>query len=579
MLSALFWVLVVDELISTLNQEHFDALGYSDDITIVLKGPRLDVLCEQMQLALRVVERWCIDRRMRVNPSKTELMIFTRKRKLEGFQPIRLLMTELVTTTKVKYLGVVLDSKLTWNDHIDHKCKKAINALFQCKTSMGKRWGSTPRTAHWLYTAVIRPALTYGAVVWWNGAQKAVMARKLSRVQRTACLCITGAMCSVPTAALQIICGILPLDLQVQTETMRTAYHFSQLGLQPTRQKWSIGHMQIWRYLSRIPVTCMTSDFMKAEYYFDQAYCTKVPDRREWLEGKITDNQTVNICFTDGSKQDENPNNPKSLQWASAGIYSETASLGESVSLGQHATVFQAEVFAIQSCAELLTMRPIKESVVINTDSQAAIGALCKPRITSKVVLNARNALNHLAGLSTTTIRWVPGHSDIEGNEKADALAKAAAKPLITPIELIGVSPSVGKLAIREWARSAHLFRWKAEKQCRQAKINITDLPKLSMSKWYLSLNRGDARLLSCILTGHCFLNRHLFLLKLVPDKKCDTCRRTDETLHHFLSECPKYAKHHSDILGEPNLDPSQSFRLRWKDLIKFACKTDRSVA
>ena len=578
-LSALFWVLVVDELLTNLSQAHFDALGYSDDITIVLKGPRLDVLCEQMQLALRCVERWCTDRKMRVNPSKTELMIFTRKRKVEGILPIRLLMTELELTTRVKYLGVVLDSKLTWNDHIEHKCKKAVNALFQCRSAMGKRWGSTPRTAHWLYTAVIRPALTYGAVVWWTGAQKATMARKLSKIQRTACLCITGAMCSAPTAALQVICGILPLDLQIQTEAMKTAYRFSQLGLQPNRQKWNIGHMQIWRYLLRIPVTCMNTDFMKAEYYFDHAYSTKVPDRREWLEGEIMDNQAVNTCFTDGSKQDENPNNPNHPQWAGAGIYSETASLQESVPLGQYTTVFQAEVFAIQSCAELLTMRPIMESVVINTDSQAAIGALHKPRITSKVVLNARNALNHLAGMCKTTIRWVPGHTNIEGNEKADALAKAAAKPSILPIQLIGVSPAVGKLAIREWARSAHSQRWRAEKQCRQTKMNIVDLPKLSMSRWYMSLNREDARLLSCILTGHCFLNRHLFLLKLVPSRKCDTCKKCDETLHHFLCECPRYAKHRYDILGKANLDPSQSFRLRWKDLIKFVRKTDRSVA
>ena len=97
-LSALFWVLVVDELLHTLNQEHFQTIGYSDDLTIILQGADLVLLCDHMQLALQIVEQWCTQHVMKVNPNKTELIIFTHKRQTSGFKPLRLLATELVLT-------------------------------------------------------------------------------------------------------------------------------------------------------------------------------------------------------------------------------------------------------------------------------------------------------------------------------------------------------------------------------------------------------------------------------------------------------------------------------------------------
>ena len=37
---------------------------------------------------------------------------------------------------------------------------------------MGKHWGLSPRVTHWIYTAIVRPTLTYGAVVWVSCLEK-----------------------------------------------------------------------------------------------------------------------------------------------------------------------------------------------------------------------------------------------------------------------------------------------------------------------------------------------------------------------------------------------------------------------
>jgi len=61
------------------------------------------------------------------------------------------------------------------------------------------------------------------------------------------------------------------------------------------------------------------------------------------------------------------------------------------------------------------------------SDSQAAIKAISKAKITSKLVNEVRTgAVNKL------TIRWVPRHNNIPGNELADNLARKGAENSLT---------------------------------------------------------------------------------------------------------------------------------------------------
>jgi len=74
----------------------------------------------------------------------------------------------------------------------------------------------TPKVVHWLYTAVIRPMFCYAAVLWWTRTTLSTVGNQLEHLQRLACLYITGAMHTTPTAALEIIIGIVPLTVYVK---------------------------------------------------------------------------------------------------------------------------------------------------------------------------------------------------------------------------------------------------------------------------------------------------------------------------------------------------------------------------
>ena len=63
--------------------------------------------------ALHTVEEWCGGLGLAVNPDKNRLVAFTRKRKLPGFFEPNLFGKILHRSMLIKYLGEMLDSRLT----------------------------------------------------------------------------------------------------------------------------------------------------------------------------------------------------------------------------------------------------------------------------------------------------------------------------------------------------------------------------------------------------------------------------------------------------------------------------------
>jgi ribonuclease HI len=77
------------------------------------------------------------------------------------------------------------------------------------------------------------------------------------------------------------------------------------------------------------------------------------------------------------------------------------------------------QVYAIKACAVENLDRNYR-NIYILSDSQAAIKALGKYQITSKLVWDCHQSLIQLDEHKRVQLIWVPGHEGIDGNEKAD---------------------------------------------------------------------------------------------------------------------------------------------------------------
>ena len=105
----------------------------------------------------------------KIRAMETHSVIFTWKKKWKFSVPLIIVNDIIELKSSTKFLGVTLNSKLTWNRHITNQCKKAKSILMQCRKVVGPTWVFTPKTMKWIYTAVVRPSLLYGAVIWING--------------------------------------------------------------------------------------------------------------------------------------------------------------------------------------------------------------------------------------------------------------------------------------------------------------------------------------------------------------------------------------------------------------------------
>jgi len=86
-----------------------------------------------------------------------------------------------------------------------------------------------------------------------------------------------------------------------------------------------------------------------------------------------------------------------------------------------------------------------------------------------------KEALNKLAGRRPVCLTWVPGHTGIPGNERADQLARQASSvAFVGPEPVLPISHAVIKTAIRDWANRLSDKCWKGLTTCWQAKEMIT---------------------------------------------------------------------------------------------------------
>jgi len=99
---------------------------------------------------------------------------------------------------------------------VDVKTKKAQNLLWACRRACRARWALRLKMAHWLHVAIVLPIISFAFLLWWPGCQTASARKKLSKVQKLACLRIMGGIRTTPTGAFEALVGLPPLNLVIQ---------------------------------------------------------------------------------------------------------------------------------------------------------------------------------------------------------------------------------------------------------------------------------------------------------------------------------------------------------------------------
>ena len=240
--------------------------------------------------------------------------------------------------------------------------------------------------------------------------------------------------------------------------------------------------------------------------------------------------------------------------------------LSKSFRLPDYASVFQAEISAVWQAAAALTSNTDLDLryVKIFVDSQAALRALCRPLIKSRIVLLAIEALNKLAmQTKRLTLVWIPAHRGFFGNTQADTYAKlGVALPLdnaVLPVKRpsTSIKDCIRTSVYERWGKS-----WSDLPIASHAK-RFYDVPDRNKAHYVLKLARLELGRFIRLISGHNNLNRFQCLLGLSQDPMCRLCGQAQETFLHFLYDCPRLMRARNDIFRDELPQPNRAWSVR----------------
>ena len=136
-----------------------------------------DKLQDDIDRLQKLEADWLMD----FNPDKCEIIRITNRRKKKVVSCYSIHGKALKEVTGAKYLGVTIDRKLTWNDHIANITKKANNT----RTFLQHNINSCPQAIKSrCYQTFVMPIVEYASTVWDPSTKKYTKA--FENVQRQA---------------------------------------------------------------------------------------------------------------------------------------------------------------------------------------------------------------------------------------------------------------------------------------------------------------------------------------------------------------------------------------------------------
>ena len=533
---------------------------YADDVTLWVQGRRVPHLYRKLQRALDCVGEWASVTGFAFSPAKSSAILFRRSlRRVDAdlCPPLRINNNAIPMVEEVKYLGVILDSRLNLHSLVEYVKSRVQQRMSILKCVSGKGYGADRVVLLRMYKAMIRPILEYASFIIDSPNNRRV--QSLETLQNACLRVVTGALRTSPIYALQVDTDTPPLSvrrkelllryyLKILSDDSHPCHYLSDLtafeevyrGLSD-RYLHRVSGFPVCLRLKRLlvelrydPPTHVVKPISRLEPWILPDFPTimltnlaktslTMSDVQTAFQDLISEHPGHRILYTDGSKRHQSVACAFTINNAFF-----------SFKLPDGVSVYTAELAAILEALKYVNNHRILRSLIC-TDSQSAVKALSRATIDGHPLVASILDLHYQvseSGLACTLV-WIPGHSGIAGNVRADYWAgKAHDNPEVTRVA-VGHQEYVP--AVRRCARSHFALLWQD--------FRLTHLKaiKPAIGPWMSS--RRDSRREEVVLCrlrlGHTLLT-HSYILDRATPPYCDCCRCLLD-VKHFLLDCPRY--------------------------------------
>lgn len=212
---SLFLVYINDLL--EIDQFNGKIISYADDTALSFVGRRWDEVHRTAQSGFDYVNQWLHDNILTLNIEKSKYITFSIRAPNYDKNKFNIVAHEcsiprstkcscssLENVTNIKYLGIVVDQNLSFQDHIEMLSGRVRKLIYVFKNL---RHVLDPSRLKQTYLALCQSILTYG-ITSWGGASKTLL-KKLEVAQRAVLKVCTFKPFLFPTTELYSYCEVL----------------------------------------------------------------------------------------------------------------------------------------------------------------------------------------------------------------------------------------------------------------------------------------------------------------------------------------------------------------------------------
>jgi hypothetical protein len=195
---------------------------FADDTNLFIKGKTVNETIQLMNLEIKKIVQWLNANRLSLNVDKTHYLIFrSSKRRILEHDQMYINGQILECKDETKFLGIILDCKLSWSNHISKiksKIAKGIGIFVKARKILPISSMIT------LYYSLIYPHMTYCIEVWGLAADIYILS--LFRLQKKIIRIIKSVPTRTPSDPLFKELGILKLNQIYMHKIILFMYNF-----------------------------------------------------------------------------------------------------------------------------------------------------------------------------------------------------------------------------------------------------------------------------------------------------------------------------------------------------------------
>jgi hypothetical protein len=187
------------DLVQQRIDQNGGAVAFVDDYTAWVVGKTAAENKDRLQAIVQQATEWESRSGASFEGDKTAFIHFTRNSSQTADESITVKEQEVRPTSSVKILGLVMDSRLRYQEHAARAATRGLQAAMALK----RLRGLSPSVTRKLFNATVAPVVDYASSVWMH-VRKASAERVLTRVQRIGGQAVVGCFRTVGTAVAEL---------------------------------------------------------------------------------------------------------------------------------------------------------------------------------------------------------------------------------------------------------------------------------------------------------------------------------------------------------------------------------------